>query len=237
MLIENGHVHIIKKRKENTMDLDEIRKRYQEMHAYYEEEVSKKKNLEEIKERENSKKVELEKRVDSIVAKKKALELATERARENSKILMENIMTEVLQMAFNDKKKVAIGITTRDGTPAANLSVITEYDAEDYFESSPTSGSGGVRDMLSVAALTSMQMLEKKNNNAPTFLDEPFKNVSREYADKTAVAMKKLVDYSGRQFFVVTHERDVMPNIADKTFLISKNHEEISKVEELKKTS
>lgn len=219
------------------MNLEEIKKRYQEMCAYYEEESSRKKNLEEVMKKENDKKIELETKVDSIVAKKKTLELATERARENSKVLMENIMTEVLQMAFNEKKKVAIKISSRDGTPAANLSVITEYGDEDFLESSPTSGSGGVRDMLSVAALTSMQMLEKKNNNAPTFLDEPFKNVSREYADKTAVAMKKLVDYSGRQFFVVTHERDIMPNIADKTFLISKNHEEVSKVEEIKKTN
>ena len=214
------------------MNLEELKARYSEMENYYNQESARLKAAQENLQAEKEKEEVLNNKVDDIITQKDVLEKATEKGREKAKLLMENIMTEAVQMVLSDKKKVVIKITTRDGTPAAQLYVQTEYDgSDDVLESTTGNGSGGVRDMLSIAALISMRMLEKNNNKAPMFLDEPFKNMSRDYAEPTAEFTKKIVDYFGGQFFIVTHERDVMPNIADKTFLVSKDDKENSIIE------
>lgn len=213
------------------MEFVELKSKFEEMNSYYEKELAKKEAARLNLQKEEEIEAELNARVDKILAEKEMLEKATEKGREKAKTLMENIMTEALQIVLSDKKKVSMKLTTRDGTPAVNLYVQTEFDKDEVLESTTANGSGGVRDMLSMAALTSMRMLEKNNNKAPMFLDEPFKNVSRDYAESTAEFTKRMVDYFGGQFFIVTHERDVMPNIADRTFLVSKDANECSIVE------
>jgi len=216
------------------MSYTELKEKFYMMEKYYNQEKAKKDAAEENLRKEEEQEKSLNAKVDEILTKKEVLEKAAEKGREKAKTLMENIMTEAIQMVLSENKKVVIKITTRDGTPAAQLYVQTEYDDEDDIQESTThNGSGGVRDMLSIAALISMRMLEKNHNKAPMFLDEPFKNMSRDYAEPTADFTKKIVDYFGGQFFIVTHERDVMPNIADKTFLVSKDDKECSVVEVL----
>ena len=168
---------------------------------------------------------------DNILIEKELLQKATETAREKAKELIESVGTEALQMVLGEDKRIVIRLTQRDGVPAANLFVQTIFGENDVLENNPNYGGGGVRDIISLSTLTANRMLEAKNNKAPMFLDEPFKNVSSDYAEKIAEFLNKLVEYFGGQFFVVTHERNFMPNTASKTFSVTLNSDKVSNVE------
>lgn len=188
---------------------------------YYEKELQKKEMARKIYEEEKEKEESLMEDLDKKIIRKEFLDKVSDAGRENSRKLFESLMSEALQMSFGSQKAVELEIKKRDGVPAATILINTPIGKDDILSIDPSNGSGGVRDIISIAALLSMRMLWRPNNKAPLFLDEPFKNLSREYAEPISSFMEKITE-SNSQTFIVTHERAVMPNMADKTFLVVK---------------
>lgn len=205
------------------MNLEEMKVFVDKIDEYYQEEFRKREVASNIYEEEKKKEENLTRDLNNKIIKKELLDKVSDAGRENSRQLFENLMSEALQLSFGSQKTVQLEIKKRDGVPAANILVNTPIGEDDILSIDPSNGSGGVRDIISVAALISMRMLWRPNNKAPLFLDEPFKNLSREYAEPISSFMEKITE-ANHQTFIVTHERAVMPNIADKTFLVIKEN-------------
>ena len=82
---------------------------------------------------------------------------------------------------------------------------------------------------ISLAIQASLLKINE-SNSAPLFLDEPTKFVSKNNAEIATKLIKEISKSVGRQVFVVTHEKDVMPQYADKHYEISKNADGISEI-------
>jgi len=173
----------------------------------------------EEKERELSK---TEKEHTDLMTMKELLEKASDEARKNGKEILSETASASLQMVMGDHLKVDMILDHRSGVPIADLEIVTSYrDKENRI--SPNDEGGGIRDLVSLSTFMATGFLVGGDNKAPYFLDEPTKFVSEEYAEKTAHAIKEIVDYANKQAIVVTHEKNYLPKVADVAYELVKD--------------
>lgn len=162
----------------------------------------------------------MQNRRNDLLVMKEVVDKASEEARQNSVDLLENVSTNALQTVMGSNRQVILKMVKRNGLSSAELFVKTDHDSISVETSPAAEDAGGVTDIVALATLMSIRMLSGKNNSAPYFLDEPTKCVSSGNAEKTAKFLKELTDYSEIQTIMVTHERDYLPSIADKSYLL-----------------
>ncbi|MEG1300593.1 MAG: hypothetical protein RSC93_07795 [Erysipelotrichaceae bacterium] len=199
----------------------DYKKELEKIKRFYLEEKGKKDNLGSIVEEEKKKVQKIETLLHDNGIEKEVILKATAKAREGSKNVIEEISTEALQMVLNTEKKALIEMSLKDGVPAATMMIVSGEKDEELKTNPANSNGGGLRDIISLSVLAAIRMLDNKNNKAPLFLDEPFKNLSKEYANQSSTFIKKLSNSIGTQMFIVTHEQDVLPNVADKTIEVT----------------
>ncbi len=158
-----------------------------------------------------------------LLYQKEYLLKATDKGRQKSVELLEGMITDSLRDILKQDIFVKLETSIKDGTPSSEMFIFQKDDKGENISYKPINGSGGIRDVISLVSMVALRILESPRNSAPLFLDEPFKNMSRDYADNVALFVKKMNTYVGVQIFVITHERDIMPNTSDRTFLVEKN--------------
>lgn len=149
---------------------------------------------------------------------KALLEKASQEARENGKEILSQTATSSLQMVMGDHLSVDIQLDSKSGVPVADVLVKAQYPNE-VVETDPAQEDGGGRaDIVSLSAFTSVNLLIGDNNKAGFFWDEPGKYISKGNAENTARLIRELVNYTGRQTFLVSHEDVFMPLLSDRVF-------------------
>ena len=202
------------------MEFEELLKRNQDYRDKYNRYLGKKEATEEEFQKASNKLSKLHKREAELMEMKSIIDEASNEARKNSVELLEEVATNAIQMVMGDKREVMLSMTKKSGVPSAELLVKTKHDDIEVITSPADEDAGGVTDIVSLAIFMAVRMLCGKNNCAPYFLDEPTKCVSAGNADNTAAFIKDLCDYTGIQTIMVTHERDYLPAIADKSYLL-----------------
>lgn len=147
------------------------------------------------------------------------LHQACEKARENGRKLMENLCTQGVQMILNEPLAVKVEHDVKNGLPYDNLVLQSNYDNDEAIYTNPAEEEGGgLADIVSLSCFISLRTLMGESNKAPLFLDEPSKYVSRGNAQNVSDFIRKMYDLNKIQTFVITHENDYIPAIADKHF-------------------
>lgn len=143
---------------------------------------------------------------EKLLLKKKLIEDSCSEARENGRELLSEISTSLIQSIFNEKTRVNLNIELKDGIPNADVSVLNEYK-DGISEVDPTrNDGGGLADVVALSLFMSIGQTVD-DNYAPYVLDEPSKFVSKgELSEKFAEAFKELVEYSGKQTIISTHD-------------------------------
>lgn len=163
-----------------------------------------------------------EKEHGNLLTMKELLEKSSDEARKNGKGILSQTASSSLQMAMGENLEVDMVLGHRSGVPIADLEIVTHYGKE-VNKINPSDEGGGIRDLVSLSTFMATGFLVGGDNKAPYFLDEPTKFVSVEYAEKTAHAIKEIVDYSKKQAIVVTHEKDYLPSVADVSYELMKD--------------
>lgn len=163
-----------------------------------------------------------EKEQEDLMIMKELLEKSSDEARKNGKEVLAETASSALQMVMGENLKVDIVLGQRTGVPTADLEIVYEYEGREN-RVSPHDEGGGIRDLVSLSTFLATGFLAGENNKAPYFLDEPTKFVSEEYAEKTAHAIKEIIDYSGKQAIVVTHEKRYLPSVANCAYELEKD--------------
>lgn len=186
----------------------------------YTETYKQKKNeveLLEIQKKEKLNEVNgIDETIETIMTEKILLENSSLKALNLSKDIMEEVSTSSLRAVFGDNREVSINLGTKSGQRTADLLMIQGGDDTDP----ATEEGGGVADIVSVTSFLSLGDLLDENN-APIFLDEPNKYLSKEYSERMALYLKDIIDYTGKQMFLVTHDEH-LKTIGDISFKMTK---------------
>lgn len=175
-------------------------------------------------------KTQLETQHEECLLKKEILDQASIAAREQGKAVFENVVTNSLQMVFGPNTSAKIELGRKSNTPTAELLTCKVRDGK-VIETDPCEeDGGGVADIVGTSAFMSTALLSERENVAPFFLDEPTKYVSAQHAEASAYFIKSLVDYTNRQTFLTTHEKEYLPFVADATHLVALDEKGVSHV-------
>lgn len=143
-------------------------------------------------------------------------------AREQLKLRIEETVTAALQTVFGDQYEFRIVLRQVGGQPAAEWQVASRY-GEETIESSPEdSNGGGLVDVISLALRLAVLELARPSLGGPLVMDEPGKMISAEYAPHVADFLKAYAARTGRQGFLVTHNRS-LAEAADVAIHVAKN--------------
>lgn len=155
-------------------------------------------------------------KIEDIITEKVLLENSSLKALNLSKEIMEEVTTNSLQSVFNDDSTISINLGSKSGQRTAELLLMQgETDTDPGTEEA-----GGVADMVAVTTFLSLGDL-LADNNAPVFLDEPNKYLSKEFSERMALYLKEIIDYTGNQMFLVTHDEH-LKTVGDISFKMTK---------------
>lgn len=154
---------------------------------------------------------------------------ASDEARESGKNLITSLCNSVVgEIELNSE--VIIENAIKYSSPTMDIYIQRDDGNGNITTTDPAQeDAGGIADLMSLAIQASLLKINE-SNSAPLFLDEPTKFVSKNNAEIAAKLIKEISKSVGRQVFVVTHEKDVMPQYADKHYEISKNADGISEI-------
>lgn len=217
------------------MDLNMLIANNQKQKNRYNQFLGKKETIESELNKNKNKLLELQTRANELILMKEVMDEASTEARKNSVELLEEVATNALQMVMGNNREVIVKMTKKNGVPSAELFVKTTHKGIEVLTSPAEEDAGGVTDIVALSTLMSIRMLAGKNNSAPYFLDEPTKCVSSGNSEKTAKFIKELVDYTGIQTIIITHEKEFLPQVADKSYILSLDDTGVSISESLKK--
>lgn len=167
-----------------------------------------------------------------LLTMKTLLEEATEEARENGKKVLAETSTHAVRMVMDDELEVDMHLTQKRGVANADLVIRKETDGYTLETDPANEEGGGMADIVSVSTFISMGMLVGDENKAPYFLDEPTKYVSKGNSDSVAKFLKEIVNYSGKQTILVTHD-EVVAEAGDKKFKVEMDSNGTSHVSEI----
>lgn len=210
--------------------LQQLNQYKKQLEAHYLTERAKQKTLLDERNAYSEEKEKLETQYNDCLLKKEILDQASTAAREQGKAVFENVVTNSLQMVFGPNTSAKIELGRKSNTPTAELLTCSIRDGK-VIETDPCEeDGGGVADIVGTSAFMSTALLSERENVAPFFLDEPTKYVSAQHAEASAYFIKSLVEYTGRQTFLTTHEKEYLPFVADVTHLVALDEKGVSHV-------
>lgn len=196
--------------------MEELLKKINNYNEFYKQKDNEVKILEtQKKEKINEIKL-IDEELVNITTEKVLLENSSLKALNLSKDIMEEVSTSSLRAVFDDDREVIINLGTKSGQRTAELLMLQDGDDTDPAKEE----GGGVADIVSVTSFLALGDLLDENY-APLFLDEPNKYLSKEYSEKMALYLKDIIEYTGKQMFLVTHDEH-LKTIGDISFKMTK---------------
>lgn len=174
--------------------------------------MAKGKNDELLRQREmkTKEKEELEKRNEELSLEREILNEASQKARENGRQILSDTCSHSIQSVLEQDARVDIDFGTLGGQSTAELLIEkTGNDGKKVVVNPAEDDGGGIGDLVALSTFLSFGMLCAEDNMAPLFLDEPTKFVSKGYSQNVSTFIKEMVDYVGKQTFIVTHDETV----------------------------
>lgn len=212
--------------------MEDAIERFSHLKQQYEKEVEKRKHFQDQEEEYKEMINELEEEESGNLLKKELLEQASEKAREDGMNVLADTATNAVQAILGDDTFVAMESSIRNGVPNVDVVVKREKNGIEV-TTDPTQGEGGgVADIVAMAMYFSLGLLVGQDNEAPIFMDEPTKFLSKGYSSQAAEFINQMVDYTGKQTFLVTHD-EVISASGDKVFKTELNDKLVSEVSEV----
>lgn len=134
---------------------------------------------------------------------------------------IEHLVTQGLQTIFSDSMSFHIEQETKGSTQVTDLIVRTTLPSGECFDT-PAIGSrgGGVVSVISFLLRLIMVLLsDEMKKNPILILDEPFAALSKNLAPDMATFIREIVDRTGVQILMVTHEESFV-DVADKAYKV-----------------
>lgn len=188
-------------------------------------------SMKEIYHSENGKKIQLENIINEkqelLNQEKKNSEFYTEllvllqdasfEGREQSKEVIQRLVTRPLQYIFSDNTSFEVDLKNRGENSTAQFWVNTDYDYGTV-STDPTKGDGGgLGDVTSLACLTTLNLSSGTGVTAPLVLDEPSKYVSEGHSINVANFLNELSKSFDKQIIMSTHDKNIA-GVSDKAF-------------------
>jgi len=170
---------------------------------------------------------QLKQRKENAIREKKQLRTAEEAqeiiklaASETQKQLqyhISNITTLALESVFGaDAYELVVDFVERRNKTECDILFQREGKTVDPLNAS----GGGAVDIAAFALRVATWSMQNPKTRKVMILDEPFKNLSREYQEKGSEMLKELSTRLGIQFIIVTHEERITKE-ADKVFSLT----------------
>lgn len=163
----------------------------------------------------------------------KAIAILTQAAttsRDNARAHFEKIITDALQFVSQSQDYEFI-IKELPGRAKASYEfyIKSTVNGVECIQKPEDANGGGFVDIISVAAKYAYLEIfnDPKVMSGTLLYDEPGKMISEQMSVKFAEYIKFLGNHYGRQTIMVTHN-DNLSNVADKTFVVRKDHNGIS---------
>ena len=149
--------------------------------------------------------------------------MASDQARQQLKIFIEETVTRALQVAgFPGQPRFKVLLGERAGSPAAEWRIIeAREDGSEMETSVEDSHGGGLVDVVSLALRLALLQRSRPKPAPLIILDEPAKHVSAEYAPNVAFFLKEFCAATGVQAIMVTHN-ETLADMADTAVHVSK---------------
>lgn len=163
----------------------------------------------------------LEETMETYTKVMRLLQLTSEYARAQMVTRIEQIVTNALNVIFNEDISFKVELGVRAGQPTAEFYVV-DGDRQD---SPMDARGGGLVDVISTALRLAVLELYEPRIEGPVVLDEPGKMVSAEYIENFAYFLKEYSKGTGRQIIMITHNK-VLAEIADKSFQVRLQNKE-----------
>lgn len=174
----------------------------------------------------SSKKSLKEKKTD-LIQHEKARELIREAGLKTQQSLsfhISEITSLALESVFAEKAyKLEVEFVERRNKTECDLYFTRNLSKEtgEYPQIDPMTGAGGgAVDVTTFALRIASWSMQNPRCRNVIILDEPLKNLSKEYQEKGSMMLKEVSKRLGIQFIIVTHE-EVLTSFADKTFTTS----------------
>jgi len=178
-------------------------------------------------ERQKGKKQEIDEQIDSlkeIIAENQKELKRFEKAREVIKLVgietqkqlqshIGDITIMALESVFPDPYKLELEFIERKNKTECSIFFVRDGKRRD-----PLSASGiGAVDVATFALRVASWSMQNPRSRNVIILDEPMKNVSIEYQEKTSQMIKEISEKLGLQMIIVTHNQ-VLTSYADRVF-------------------
>lgn len=185
--------------------MDTLEKDIQELQKLYISEKTKKKMLEDTKDKLTDELLRLTNDVDVLEKVIILFQKSAEYAREQAKIRIETLTTNSLQYIFKSDYKFEVDI--KDQRNAANAEFyIVEGNENGIVKTKPEiSNGGGIVDIVSLALRLAFMENADPRINGPLILDEPAKHVSEEFTFDIGDYLIEFSKSTGRQIIMITH--------------------------------
>lgn len=198
------------------MDVHDYQTRLNDLKQKHHEEKGRKALLEETIVKKQQEQSSMMSEINKNVVIREILHDGSEEARRKSKEILEKVTSDAVSVVTGENLEVKINLAIKNNTMTADLMLEAKYSDDITVETNPAQeDAGGAADVVSLAVFESIRMLSGKENTAPLFLDEPLKYVSAGNANGSAQFIKGLTEMTGIQTFVVTHELNNLPGVAD----------------------
>lgn len=136
------------------------------------------------------------------------LQTVSEYARKQAAARIEEIVTNALRYVFGDNYSFKIELsTTAAGRSDAEFLVVTKHKDRTIVSRPHLGKGGGIVDILAVALKFSI--LEIMNYDGPIWMDEPFKQVSKNYTQLMGRLVQFMQQSSERQITIITHNDEL----------------------------
>ncbi len=143
---------------------------------------------------------------------------AIQYARQQSKNIIENIVTLCLRYVFKTNIRFIIKDEMSQKSTGMEFYVTDENGNIDNLTKPEDSRGGGIVDVVSLGLRLSIsEILTRNGILGPIILDEPAKYVSKEYIPNVGLYLKGFSDEYDRQIIMVTHD-DYLSAIGDSCF-------------------
>jgi DNA repair ATPase RecN len=152
-------------------------------------------------------------------------------SRDNARAHFEKIITDALQFVSQSKDyEFVIKELTGRAKASYEFYIKSTVNGVECIQKPEDANGGGFVDIISVAAKYAYLEIfnDPKIMSGTLLYDEPGKMISEQMSVKFAEYIKFLGNHYGRQTIMVTHN-DNLSNVADKTFVVRKDNNGISK--------
>ena len=160
------------------------------------------------------------------------LDFSSQKARESGCQILEDAVTEIIQIVFGDNYQIKLKLDNKGGAPVADVYVIKRIGLSTE-EISLSNEGGGLKDVISLAFFVTISKLIGTNNASLVVMDEPTSAVSKTHAESVAEAIALLTKYLEKPSLIITHEREFLPNLIENVYYVEQGVDGVTKIEEL----